>query len=114
MEQRHIMRLYLGQEMLRFLSYEGATFRCIRGIPADAHFLGAYEDHPRQGIAIYFEHPSFPLVAMGAEFPATPVVYEVIEHPLQQEYDAFPTRMGGGEWEYAETEKGKQRRGEWK
>lgn len=63
------------------LFYEGATVRCVAGIPPDAVFLGVYADPARMQIVAHFEHPSFePRPYAGGTLPNIHVAFEVVEH----------------------------------
>lgn len=91
------MRIYrLDERMFSLLLREGAVTRCMRGVPADAHCMGANYDFSTRSVLVAFEHPSFEDVPMGAESPRAPVVFELIEHPQRDIGMHIPTEMGLG------------------
>lgn len=80
-ELRHIKHVYIPARMIERLVREGATMRCMRGIPADAQLIGMGPDILRDGFTFMFEHPSFPLADLGV-FPVVEwVVFEEIDLP---------------------------------
>lgn len=84
----------LGEQHLDIFFREGATFRCMAGVPKDAVFLGCAADFSRRCFIAHYEHPSFPLCDPGAEPERVYVSYEIIEHPFAQEYDMIPVKIG--------------------
>jgi hypothetical protein len=85
--KRRLIAAALTEEMLSVLLREGATMRCMGGIPADASFCGAHNDWARREIVAIFEHSSFALVSEGEEIPQKRVAFEIIEHPQRSQYD---------------------------
>lgn len=100
MEPRHIIALALGEEQMDIFFREGATFRCMAGVPKDARLLGVWNDHTHRCLVVQYEHPTFPLCHPGAEPQRRNVGYEIIEHPFAQEYDMIPVKIGMPHNEY--------------
>jgi hypothetical protein len=48
---------------------EHKSIECIKGIPKDAAFLGSYFDGSSMAGYMYFTHPSFDIVDVGACIP---------------------------------------------
>lgn len=93
-DDRHIIAIRMNEAMMHVFFREGATFRCVAGVPADAVFLGCVGEFSRRSIVAHFEHPSFPVYLLGAEPIMHDVCYEVIEHPQAGMVDMIPVKIG--------------------
>ena len=93
-ESRHLRIYRLDESMLRTLFLEGGTYQTLVGAPPDAIYHGCRDNWPSRSIDVMFEHPSFPLVPMGAEAPRERLVLEIVEHP-KHDIDAFVRYLGG-------------------
>lgn len=70
---RRIVRVIVAQEILGEMIREGyesrGRIRNIRGIPADASYIGARYCADRDAVALVYQHESFPLVLDGDAIP---------------------------------------------
>lgn len=100
MQSRHIIAIMLDEYCMSLLFQEGATVRCVSGMPRDAKLLGVHADFYRQCFVATFEHESFPPCLPGCEPERRYLGYEVLEHPDALHYDMVPVRVGMNEREF--------------
>lgn len=93
-ELRHVKCFCIPARMLERLVREGATVRCMRGIPADAKLVGMGEDFVRDGFTFAFEHPSFPIPDAALYPPVEWVVFEEVTEADTGEMKFFTVRYG--------------------
>lgn len=80
-ELRRIKHVCIPARMIERLVREGATLRCMRGVPPDAKLVGMGEDFLRDGFTFAFEHSSFPQVEAGVYPSVEWVVFEEVDTP---------------------------------
>lgn len=94
MHDRHVLIVSIDEYGLSLLFQEGATIRCMVGVPPDALLLGVHTDWARRTFCAMFEHPSFPLCRIGEEARSRNVAFEIIEHPQADLIDVYPRYIG--------------------
>jgi hypothetical protein len=104
-EPRHILAITLNEHEIDVFFREGATVRCMSGVPADARFLGAATDFATRQIILHFEHASFPVCFPGAQPVSRSAGYEILQHPYAQLLDMIPLRIGMDEQEYLDMQR---------
>jgi hypothetical protein len=104
-EPRHILAITLNENEIDVFFREGATVRCMSGVPADARFLGVATDFATRQIVLHFEHESFPVCSPGARPVSRPAGYEILQHPYAHMLDMIPLRIGMDEQEYLDMQR---------
>jgi hypothetical protein len=74
LESRRVARVDFDPRMLVHLFTGGRAWRCRKGVPATAKFLGIYQSPQHIALSVGFEHESFDPVLISRE--ATPIDVE--------------------------------------
>lgn len=75
-----VKMVFVAERMLTDLLTEGlvvGAVQCVEGLPPDAKMVMASYNEKRKAMALYFEHPSWPLASPGSVPVVTPVLQAV-------------------------------------
>ena len=82
MTTRCVKKVYIAPEMVAEVLAEGFAIkrdvRCTKGLPAGVKLKASFVD-AQHGLALLFEHESFPESDMGAEAPLAELKFEIVE-----------------------------------
>lgn len=79
---KRVKKVYITPELVAEVLTEGYDLcrhvRCTAGLPKGAKLKATFLDH-QHGLALLFEHASFPESDMGAEAPVAEIKFEILE-----------------------------------